>query len=101
MGGFTANGSSRSWRIGGFKRLETRGPLTVACAMLIACTPLAQNGTDDVRQRRLDMVEQQIRHRGVTDERVLDVMRSVPRERFVPEEAAPHAYEHTPLAIRL
>jgi protein-L-isoaspartate(D-aspartate) O-methyltransferase len=45
------------------------------------------------------MVERQIRQRGVTDERVLDVMRSVPRERFVPADAAPRAYDDTPLAI--
>jgi protein-L-isoaspartate(D-aspartate) O-methyltransferase len=67
--------------------------------MLMACTPLAQNGKDDVRERRLEMVERQIRQRGVTDERVLNVMRSVPRERFVSDDAAPRAYDDTPLAI--
>ena len=67
--------------------------------MLMACTPLAQNGKDDVRERRLEMVERQIRQRGVTDERVLDVMRSVPRERFVPADAAPRAYDDTPVAM--
>lgn len=67
--------------------------------MLMACTPLAQDGRDDVRERRLDMVERQIRERGVVDERVLEVMRTVPRERFVPPDAARHAYEDTPLAI--
>ena len=65
----------------------------------MACAPLAENGQDDVRQRRLDMVEQQIRQRGVADSRVLDVMRTVPRERFVPPDAAVRAYEDTPLAI--
>ena len=70
-----------------------------ACTMLMACTPLAQDGWDDVRERRLDMVERQIRERGVVDERVLEVMRTVPRERFVPPDAARHAYEDTPLAI--
>jgi protein-L-isoaspartate(D-aspartate) O-methyltransferase len=67
--------------------------------MLMACTPLAQDGRDDGRERRLDMVERQIRQRGVVDERVLDVLRSVPRERFVPPEAVPHAYDDMPLAI--
>jgi protein-L-isoaspartate(D-aspartate) O-methyltransferase len=67
--------------------------------MLMACTPLAQNGNDDLRERRLQMVERQIRQRGVVDERVLDVMRSVPRERFVPADAARGAYDDTPLAI--
>jgi protein-L-isoaspartate(D-aspartate) O-methyltransferase len=67
--------------------------------MLMACTPLAQNGNDDLRERRLQMVERQIRQRGVVDERVLDEMRSVPRERFVPADAARGAYDDTPLAI--
>jgi len=67
--------------------------------LLMACTPLAQNGSEDARQRRLDMVERQIRQRGVADPRVLEVMRLVPRERFVPEDAAGRAYEDSPLAI--
>ncbi len=68
--------------------------------MLMACTPLAQNGRDDdARERRLEMVERQIRQRGVVDQRVLDVMRTVPRERFVPPDGARLAYEDTPLAI--
>jgi protein-L-isoaspartate(D-aspartate) O-methyltransferase len=67
--------------------------------MLMACTPLAQDDRDDIRQRRLDMVERQIRQRGVSDARVLDVMRNVPRERFVPDDADARAYDDTPLAI--
>jgi protein-L-isoaspartate(D-aspartate) O-methyltransferase len=66
--------------------------------MLMACTPIAQNGSD-FAQRRLDMVERQIRQRGVVDPRVLDAMRSVPRERFVPAEAVPNAYDDSPLSI--
>jgi protein-L-isoaspartate(D-aspartate) O-methyltransferase len=49
--------------------------------------------------RRHEMVEQQIRQRGVTDDRVLDAMRSVPRERFVPPELASRAYDDGPLPI--
>jgi protein-L-isoaspartate(D-aspartate) O-methyltransferase len=45
------------------------------------------------------MVEQQIRQRGVTDARVLAVMRSVPRERFVPAEVSHQAYDDGPLPI--
>jgi protein-L-isoaspartate(D-aspartate) O-methyltransferase len=66
--------------------------------MLMACTPIAQNDSD-FSQRRLDMVERQIRQRGVVDPRVLDAMRSVPRERFVPADAAPSAYDDSPLSI--
>jgi protein-L-isoaspartate(D-aspartate) O-methyltransferase len=67
--------------------------------MLMACTPLAQNERDDARERRREMVESQIRQRGVTDSRVLDAMRTVPRERFVPIDAVSRAHDDTPLAI--
>jgi protein-L-isoaspartate(D-aspartate) O-methyltransferase len=48
---------------------------------------------------RENMVRYQIAARGVTDERVLDAMRVVPREAFMPEELAEFAYEDTPLPI--
>ena len=47
----------------------------------------------------MEMVEQQIRERGVTDARVLEAMRTVPRERFVPLEQASRAYDDSPLPI--
>jgi protein-L-isoaspartate(D-aspartate) O-methyltransferase len=52
-------------------------------------------------QRRLEMVERQIASRGVTARRVLDAMRKVPRERFVPAELASRAYDDSPLPIGL
>ena len=45
------------------------------------------------------MVEQQLRRRGITDERVLDAMARVPRELFVPESVLPHAYDDGALPI--
>ena len=45
------------------------------------------------------MVKNQIQDRGVTDVRVLDAMRTVPRDRFVPEDAAERAYDDNPLSI--
>lgn len=45
------------------------------------------------------MVEEQIESRGVADPRVLQAMRAVPRDRFVPEEMAARAYEDRPLPI--
>lgn len=53
----------------------------------------------DVAGERAKMVEDQIRRRGVTDPRVLDAMRRVPRERFVPPEMAARAYDDSPLPI--
>jgi protein-L-isoaspartate(D-aspartate) O-methyltransferase len=49
--------------------------------------------------RRDAMVEQQIARRGVTDERVLDAMRKVPRERFVPPDQAARSYDDRALPI--
>jgi len=45
------------------------------------------------------MVARQIEARGVRDPAVLDAMRSVPREAFLPAELAEFAYEDTPLPI--
>jgi protein-L-isoaspartate(D-aspartate) O-methyltransferase len=70
-----------------------------ACTMLVGCMTAAQNNETDLRARRDEMVEQQIRQRGVTNARVLAAMRSVPRERFVPTELRAQAYEDGPLPI--
>ncbi len=45
------------------------------------------------------MVEQQLRRRGLTDERVLRAMQSVPRERFIPERMRDSAYADGALPI--
>ena len=51
------------------------------------------------RLERERMVAEQIEARGVGDERVLEAMRAVPRERFVPKPYARLAYEDCPLPI--
>ena len=68
-------------------------------AALIGSAALAQSADRDLRARRLDMVERQMRQRGVSDPRVLDALRKVPRERFVPAELESRAYEDNPLPI--
>jgi len=50
-------------------------------------------------EARERMVRDQIAGRGVQDRRVLDAMRHVPREAFVPEACRPSAYSDQPLAI--
>ena len=45
------------------------------------------------------MVAEQIRARGVRDERVLEAMIKVPREQFVPATLRSAAYEDRPLSI--
>lgn len=47
------------------------------------------------------MVRDQIERRGIHDPRLLEVMRSVPRHRFVPPDLYSHAYEDRPLPIGL
>ncbi len=45
------------------------------------------------------MVDQQLVARGIRDARVLRAMRDVPRERFVDDDLASHAYDDGPLPI--
>jgi len=54
---------------------------------------------DTYRDERRLMVEQQLRARGIRDERVLDAMARVPRHEFVPPEHRDEAYEDHPLPI--
>jgi protein-L-isoaspartate(D-aspartate) O-methyltransferase len=49
--------------------------------------------------RRAEMVDRDIAARGVRDERVLQAMRAVPRERFVPEHRQDEACADHPLPI--
>ena len=48
---------------------------------------------------RAEMVEKQLRRRGIEDHCVLGAMLAVPRHEFVPEEVRAHAYEDVPLPI--
>ena len=48
---------------------------------------------------REQMIERQLRSRGIRDERVLAAMRVVPREAFLPADLAEHAYDDRPLPI--
>ncbi|GAF92343.1 unnamed protein product, partial [marine sediment metagenome] len=50
--------------------------------------------------RRRRMIEYQIRPRGVRDQRVLEAMMTVPRERFIPPSLQEEAYEDRALPIR-
>ena len=53
----------------------------------------------DAAVARAEMVERQLRRRGITDERVLDAMGRVPRELFVPEGLRRYAYDDGALPI--
>ncbi|MCL6480437.1 MAG: protein-L-isoaspartate(D-aspartate) O-methyltransferase [Firmicutes bacterium] len=53
----------------------------------------------DYAALRQAMVEEQLVARGISDPRVLDAMRTVPRDAFVPEEIRPLAYTDQPLPV--
>lgn len=53
----------------------------------------------DLSRRREAMVKEQLEGRDITDMRVLEAMRAVPRHLFVPERLRPWAYADHPLPI--
>ena len=61
-----------------------------------AARPAVHPGLVAARHR---MVERQLVSRGIRDPRVLDAMRTVPREAFVSERQAGYAYDDGPLPI--
>jgi protein-L-isoaspartate(D-aspartate) O-methyltransferase len=54
---------------------------------------------ETLAKRRRQMVERDLRGRGIKNPRVLEALGSVPRHRFVPKELWPAAYEDRPLPI--
>jgi len=59
----------------------------------------AQTDPEGYTQKRLQMVAQQIKARGISDSNVLAVMESVPRHAFVPKHIRSRAYIDRPLPI--
>ena len=57
------------------------------------------NGEAGFERRRAAMVAEQLRGRGIDDERVLEAMGAVPRERFVPAASRADAYYDGALSI--
>jgi protein-L-isoaspartate(D-aspartate) O-methyltransferase len=53
----------------------------------------------DFKKERLAMVEDQLRRRGIHDQRVLEAMAKIPRHSFVSPEYQAAAYEDRPLPI--
>jgi protein-L-isoaspartate(D-aspartate) O-methyltransferase len=74
----------------------------VLFALAVLCGdagPRPAFATDRCARERAMMVEDQIERRGVSDPAVLQAMRTVPRDRFIPADQAPSAYEDRPLPI--
>ena len=74
--------------------------LLVSCAQTpVQSKEPTQVEQDDFEQERLEMVQTTIEARGVTDENVLDAMRTVPRHLFVLPDYVDMAYQDHPLPI--
>ena len=72
--------------------------LLVAAIATTSCRQHTPPSADFAAQRQR-MVEQQLKPRGIKDERVLAAMAKVPREQFIPADARTDAYEDGPLPI--
>jgi len=64
-------------------------------------TPVETQGTGMTSQRARDRLTERMKASGISDPRVLEVVRSVPRHLFVDEALASRAYEDTALPIGL
>ena len=53
----------------------------------------------DFQRLRAHMVDSHVVGRGITEPKILEAFRTVPREAFLPEDLAEFAYEDTPLPI--
>jgi protein-L-isoaspartate(D-aspartate) O-methyltransferase len=76
------------------KRIDVAKPIFLRCE-----GRLAMPDPDNFTAQREEMVERAIRARGVRSKIVLDAMRSVPREDFLPAGMREFAYDDTPLPI--
>ena len=61
--------------------------------------PVLQDETPAQTQARQRMIDRDLRARGIQDRRVLEAMARVPRQRFVPPDQVPYAYDDRPLPI--
>ena len=59
----------------------------------------SNNRNAEFSRLREEMVRTQLIPRGIRDERVLDAMRTIPRDMFVPEAMKARAYDDSPLPI--
>jgi protein-L-isoaspartate(D-aspartate) O-methyltransferase len=75
--------------------------LSLSLMAVVCSRPRAgtQDPADRWRASRMEMVDEQLRARGIRDPRVLDAMTRVPRHAFVPAAGRDEAYGDHPLPI--
>ncbi len=74
-----------------------KNPLAIFLLIFVSCT--AALGQNSYRAERQQMVNVQIKQRGVEDLSTLVAMNTVPRHQFVPQDQQAYAYEDRPLPI--
>lgn len=74
-------------------------PLSPPWSSLVVSPSAAADSAGPWERRRHEMVESQIRARGISNSGVLAAMRAIPRHEFVPPHLRSAAYEDCPLAI--
>jgi protein-L-isoaspartate(D-aspartate) O-methyltransferase len=83
----------------GTRALAILTALTLICAACGASPGQASAAGRSEGERREEMVVTQLVPRGITDRRVLEAMRTVPRHLFVPEAQRAQAYEDRALPV--
>jgi len=73
--------------------------LVLASALYLGYTYMMRRGDDEFVDARAAMVERQLKARGISDERVLEVMGRLPRHLFVDPSMMDQAYADHPLPI--
>jgi len=76
-----------------------RGIIFLTIAVIVLGLPLCVPAQDSFERARETMVTDQIERRGITNQTLLEALRQVPREAFVPEELREWAYADSPLPI--
>ena len=72
--------------------------LLIIILTILNCSGRRQTEDRYSRQRK-EMVEHQLKARGITNKRVLSAMLTVPRHKFIPEKHRNASYDDTPLMI--
>ena len=75
--------------------------ITVFIFFLLTSAYQTQLQAQNFERLRNEMVEKQIKDRGIQSKTVLEAMRAVPRHLFVPQDLQSYAYQDSPLPIGL
>lgn len=83
--------------------MNTKHLIRLICLILVLITLNCSNKQVSKEEKfsimRKAMVEHQIKGRGIRNQKVLDALMNVPRDKFVPEEYQNYAYDDKPLPI--